>query len=195
MSHPKAQLRCRFAGVLAGALLWAAGVVAQTIAGPGLGTNQASGLAVTLLPGEFVGHEQVVRGLIKSGTNEFMFVVPEGVRTEAPREGRILLISRDMKWYVSIRIVEPPPTNPELKEALQEQIASQYPNARNLEEFAAAVADRKGTGFQLRQALQGVGDRLIRIVWVPFKAGLLEFTLNAESGSASAGPGAWIRSC
>jgi hypothetical protein len=28
------------------------------------------------------------------------------------------------------------------------------------------------------------------MVWVPFKAGLLEFSLNADGGSASAGQGA-----
>ena len=92
-------------------------------------TNQTPGLAVTLLPGELVGHEQVVRELIRSGTNEFMFVVPDGLRTDRPPEGTIVLTSRDMKYYVSLRIAGLPPTNPGLKEAMQEQIASQYPGA------------------------------------------------------------------
>jgi hypothetical protein len=189
MSHPKAQLRCRFAGVLAGALLWAAGVFAQPHNSSVWGTNETPGLTVTFQAGEHVGQQQVIRGLIRSGTNTFMFVLPEGVRAETSSEGRIVLTSWDVRYFLCIGIVGPPLAEPGLKEALRQRIASHYPNARNLEEFAATVADREGTGFQLRQALPGVGDRLIRIVWVPFRAGLLEFTLNADSGSASAGQG------
>ena len=172
-------------------MLWAAGVAGQATNGPGLGTSQTPELAVTLLPGEPVGQEQVVRGLLKSGTNEFMFVVPNGLRTETPREGRILLISRDMKCYVSIRIVGPPSANLELKEALREQITSQYPGASSLEEFTATVADRPGAGFQLRQELPGLAARRVTVLWVPFKAGVLEFALNTDSDSASAGRGAF----
>jgi hypothetical protein len=190
MSRPKAQLRCRFAYVLAGALFWTAAIEAQTGNGFSSGTNQAPALAFTPLPGELVGHEQVVRELIKSGTNEFMFVVPEGLRIEAPREGRLLLISPDLKWYVSIRIVEPPPANLALKQVLREQIAARYPGASSLEEFAATVAEQGGSGFQLWQKLPGLGPRRISILWVPFRAGILEFALNTDSDSASASRGA-----
>jgi hypothetical protein len=174
---------------MAEALLFAAGVIAQTPTGFGLGTNQPPGFAVTLLPGERVGHEQIVRGLIRSGTNEFMFVVPEGLRTQTPSEGTIVLTSRDMSYYLSIRIVGPAPASPGLQEALREQIANQFPNVSSMEEFTATVANREGTGFQLRQELAKGGSRLIRILWSPFKAGVLEFALNANSNSALAGQG------
>lgn len=191
MSHHKALLRRRLAGALAAAMLVAAGVFAQTPNGFLCPSNQTPGLAVTLQPGELVGPEQVIRACIRSGTNEFMFVVPEGLRTEAPPEGMLVLISRDMSYYVSVRIVAPPPTNPELKETLRERIASQYPHMNSLEEFTTTVADREGIGFQLRQELPKVGNRLIRILWVPFKAGVLEFSLNADNNSASLGRGAF----
>ena len=171
-------------------MFFAAGALAQTPNGFVLGTNHTPGLAVTLLPGESVGHEQVTRELIRRGTNEFMFVVPEGLRTQLPSEGVIVLTSRDMSYYLSLRIVAPPPASRELKEALREQIASQYAQASSLQEFTTTVADREGTGFQLRQELRKVGSRLIRILWVPFKAGVLEFALNADNNNASAGQGA-----
>jgi hypothetical protein len=171
-------------------MLFVAGVVGQTTNGSVLTTNQAPGLAVTLLPGELVGHEQVIRELIRGGTNEFMFVVPDGLRTEALPDGMIVLVSRDMRYYVSLRNAGPPPTNAGLKEALQERIASQYPHVSSLEEFTTTVADREGTGFQLRQELPKVGGRFIRILWLPFQGGVLEFTLNADSRSASAGQAA-----
>jgi len=176
---------------MAGAMLFVAGATAQTPNDFGLRTNQTPGLAVALLPGESVGHEQVIRELIRSGTNEFMFVVPEGLRTQAPSEDMIVLTSRDMSCYLSIRSAGPAPATPGLKEALRERIASEYPQVSNLEEFTTTVADREGTGLQLRQELPGVGTRLIRMIWVPFKAGVLEFTLNVDANRASTGQGAF----
>jgi hypothetical protein len=134
-----------------------------------------------------VGHEQVIRQLITSGTNKFVFVVPNGLRTETAPEGMIGLASGDMSYYVSLRIVAPTPVNPAISEALHERITSQYAGASSLEEFTASVADREGTGFQLRQELPKVGGRLIRILWVPFKAGVMEFALNADARNAAAG--------
>lgn len=138
-----------------------------------------------------MGDEQVIREFLRSGTNEFMFVVPEGLRTKTAPDGMIVLITGDMSYYVSLRLVAPPPANPELKEVLRERIASQYAHVSSLEGFTTTVADREGTGFQLRQALPGAGGRLIRILWVPFEAGVLEFALNADNNSAPAGQGAF----
>ena len=190
MSHRRTLFRFRLAGALAGATLFSAGVFAQTPNGFFWSTNQTPGLAVTLQPGELVGHEQVIREFIRSGTSEFMFVVPEGLGSKTPSAGMIVLTSCDMRYYVSIRIAGPSPTNSGLKEALRERIASQYPHLSGLDAFTTTVADQEGTGFQLRQALPGVGGRLIRIIWVPFEAGVLEFALNADNNSASAGKGA-----
>jgi hypothetical protein len=168
-------------------VLFAAGVFAQPHNSSVSGTNATPGLAVTLQAGEYVAQQQVIRALIASGTNTFMFVVPEGLRVQPSSEGRVVLTSRDMSYFLCLGIAAPPLAEAGLKEALRQRIASHYPNARNLEEFAATVADREATGFQLRQALPGVGGRLVRILWLPFKAGVLEFTLNADSSSASAG--------
>ena len=187
MSHHNALLRRRFAGALAAVMLLAADAVAQTTTGSVLGTNQAPELAVTIQPGELVGHQQVMRELLRSGTNEFMFVVPEGLRTETAPDGMIMLITGDMSYYLSLRVVAPPPAGLDLKEALRKRIANQYAQVSNLQEFTTTVADREGTGFQLRQELPKVGRRLIRILWVPFKAGVLEFALNANNNNASAG--------
>jgi hypothetical protein len=168
-------------------MLFAAGVFAQPHSSSVLGTNATPTLAVTIQAGEYLGQQQVFRGIIASGTNTFMFVVPEGMRVQSSSEGRVVLTSRDGRYFLCIGIVGPPPAAPDLKEALRQRIASHYPNAKNLEEHMVTVADREGTGFQLRQSLPGVGDRLIQIVWVPFKSGILEFALNADCSSALAG--------
>jgi hypothetical protein len=134
-----------------------------------------------------VGHEQVVRQFIGSGTNEFVFVVPDGLRTQTAPEGAIVLTAGDMSYYVCLRIAAPLPAKPEIREALQDRIAGQYAGAKDLEGFTVSVADREGTGFQLRQELPELGNRLVRILWVPFKAGVMEFALNADAKNAAAG--------
>jgi hypothetical protein len=187
MSHHRPILRFALAGLLAAAALLAADVLGQTAEGLVAGSNQPPRLAVSLCSGELVGHEQVIRQLLSSGTNKFVFVVPAGLRTETAPEGMIALTSGDMSYFVSLRIVTPAPVNPGTREALQEWITSQYAEARSLEEFTTSVADREGTGFQLRQELPKVGSRLVRILWVPFKAGVMEFVLNADTKKAEAG--------
>jgi hypothetical protein len=172
-------------------MLLAAGALAQTTNDFSATTNHTPELAVALEPGEFVGQEQVIRERLTSGTNEFMFVVPDGLKTQTAPDGMIALVASDMAYFVSLRFVAAPPANPELKAALRERIASQYMQASNLEEFTTTVANREGTGFQLRQDLPKVGRRLIRILWVPFKAGVMEFVLNSNYNNASAGQGAF----
>lgn len=162
------------------------GIVAQPSTGFELLTNPAPALAVSLLRGETIGREQVIRALIRTGTNEFMFVLPEGFRSQSPSEGTIMLTTRDQNCYLSFRSIKEPPANLGLKEALRERIVSEYPHAGNMEEFTTKVADREGAGLQLRLARPDVGDRLVRIVWVPFQVGVMEFTLNAKSTAAPA---------
>jgi len=191
MFNPNSILRLRLASTLAGILSFAAWSAAESPSTHGLGKNPPVDFAVKLLPGEILGQERIFRTLIKSGTNEFIFVVPEGLRVEVRDAGSILMASQDLGYYVSIRMLKRPPSDGRLTEALREQIARQYPQARNLEEYNSVVADRAGTGFQLRQALPGGNPRLVHILWVPFRAGLFEFVLSTDSSNASAGFGAF----
>ena len=180
-------LRFPLDGLLAAAALLAADVWGQTAGGFVASSNQPPKLVVSLCPGEFVGHEQVIRQFIRSGTNQFVFVVPDGLRTQTAPDGSILLTAGDMSYHVCLRIAAPLAANPEIREALQERIAGKYAGATSLEGFTVSVADREGTGFQLRQELPEVGNRLVRILWVPFKAGVMEFALNADAKNATAG--------
>ena len=75
-----------------------------------------------------MGHEQVIRQFIRSGTNEFLFVVPDGLRTQTAPDG-IFCYGGDMSYHVCLRIAAPLAANPEIREALQERIAGQYAGA------------------------------------------------------------------
>jgi hypothetical protein len=189
MSHPRTLLGYRL-GALAGGMLLAAGVEAQLSSDWTPMTNTTPALAVTLQPGEVVGREQVIRELIRAGTSEFMFVVPAGLRTQTPGKDTIALISGEVNYCVLIRMVGSPRTDLGLKEALQEHIARRYSYVNSAEEFTAMVADREGCGLQVPPGVPSREARLARILWVPFKAGVLEFVLTADGASATAGQAA-----
>ncbi len=190
MLRHRTSRQSRFAAALAGVLISTLVGFAQSPSDFSLRAHQAPVLAVSLLPGEIIGRERVIRALIKTGTNEFMFVLPEGLRSQSPSEGTIMLTSRDMNSYVSIRSIGAASAQLGLKEALRERIISEHPQASNLEDCTTMVAGQEGAGLQLRLARSDVGDRLMRIVWVPFQAGVMEFTLNASNTSAAAAQGA-----
>ena len=187
MSHHRSLLRFPLGGFLVATLLFAADGWCQTAGGFVTSSNQPPKLLVRLCPGEFVGHEQVIRQFIRSGTNEFVFVVPDGLRTQTLPEGAIVLTAGDMSYHLGLRIAAPLPAKSNIREALQERIAGRYAGAKSLEGFTASIADREGTGFQLRQEVPGLGNRLVRILWVPFKAGMMEFALSADAKNAAAG--------
>jgi hypothetical protein len=190
MSRPNAVLPLGFGCILAGAMLGAGVVSAQTTNGLNASISEVPRFTSTVYPGELVGREQILRQVIRSGTNEFVFILPDGLGIQTASDGTIALTSPDQSYFVTIRIAGAPPLNSGIREALQERIASQYGGVTNSEEFATMVADREGTGFALEQELPKVGTRLIRIVWVPFKAGLFEFALNADKRRAADAQGA-----
>src|ERR1035438_6535696 len=105
MSRPRSLRPFRLAAPAGGAMLFAAGVFAQPRSSSVLETNSTPALAVTLQAGEYLGQQQVIRGIIASGTNTFMFVVPEGLRAAPSDEGRVVLTSRDGRCFLYIGIV------------------------------------------------------------------------------------------
>jgi hypothetical protein len=190
MSHHRLRLRICLACVLGAAAPWLTDVIAQNASEVVSKTNKVAGLTLGLVSGEVVGQEQVIRGLIRIGPDhEFVFVVPDGLRAQTLPGGSVVMVSRDMRYSVSIRFLEPSPASSRLREPLREWIASQYTQVSHLEEIAATVAQHEGVGFQFRQELPQVGGRILSILWVPFKAGVIEFALNADEKSASTGRG------
>jgi len=150
-------------------------------------SNSPPPLTLRVEPGEVVGREQVFRQVMRMGTNEFAFVLPAELRREVTPEGMTVLTSKDMSYYVSLRII---PSSAAGREALRQRAASQYADASGLEDFTAWVDDHEGTGLHLRQEVPKVGNRLVRLLWVPFKAGVIEFALNADARNAKAGQSA-----
>lgn len=186
MWFPKPSPRRRTASLLAVAALLAARAAAQTAEGFAVHSNQPPRLASSLCPGEVVGNEQVLRQLLRSGTNEFVFVLPAGLSAQTAPDGTLVLSSRDLSFHLSLRLLPSLGVSHNPSQALRQQVAAQYSDASGLEEFVTAVAGREGTGYQLQHQLPQVGTRFVRLLWVPFKAGLIEFIVNADATNAPA---------
>jgi len=174
-----------------GSLLLAANLPAaddagQSPKGLAVGSDQPPRLAVAICPGEVVGREQVLRPLIRSGTNEFVFVLPDGLRAENAPDGRLVLSSRSLRFHLCLRLLPPLGAGSEAPEALRRRAAAQYANSTDLEEYATTVAGCEGRGFELQHTVPQVGRRFARLLWVPFKAGLMEFVLDADAANAPA---------
>lgn len=187
MSHPDLPPWFRPLSALAGAILFTASLRAQSPL-PGFAlTNAPPALAARLQPGETLGNEQVVREFLRCGTNEFVFVVPEETRAEAALENQLVLSSWQQGYHLTLRVWEPPAAATPLREVAREHLAREYPQAGSVEEFETTVAGQPGRGFQFRLGQAGGSSQLVRIVYVPFRAGLLAFTLNARPNSLAAG--------
>jgi hypothetical protein len=176
--------------LLAAAILLAVvGAQAQTqSAGTDREKVQLQPLEFSVQPGEMVGHEQVIRQFIKSGTNQFMFVMPPGVRCESTTAGTLGLSSPDGQYHLELRILAPGAEEGTLKriQALKQKTLESCAKARNVEEFNTSVAGWRAEGLQLRESLPVFGERLFRFVWVPCTAGILEFALSSSAERATA---------
>jgi hypothetical protein len=171
--------------LLAGALFLCVTAPAQTWIS-NQPTNPSPALKVAVEPGEFFGRRQIIRERIRCGTNEFLFVVPEGVRAETRQDESIALTSADGTFYVTVAIASALPAETDEDQAMLEWAAGHFPNFTNVEKFAFSVDGKPGQGIQLRYASPGGGNRLARILWVPCRAGMLEFTVDADAEKAKA---------
>ena len=95
---PRKMILSLRAGFLAGAMILAAGALAQTGNSLFPGTNPAPALTITAPAGGTVGHEQIIRALLESGTNQFLCSHTGWVANQDSGGGVIVMSSRDMKY-------------------------------------------------------------------------------------------------
>jgi len=149
--------------------------------------NVPQRLDINIQRGEMMGRDQVVRYFINSGTNQFLFVLPPNTRSEGQNPETLVLAGTDGPYFLSFRILGfgPADADPDKASARKEAVLDRYVGARNIEDFVMNVAGREAQGIQLRQELPAVGQRLVRVLLVPCRAGLLEFTINTDSRKAA----------
>jgi hypothetical protein len=139
---------------------------------------------VALKNGETVGWEQVRRVFVTSGTNEFVFVVPQGLRMDSNPD-KVTLVPTDSSYFLTFRILSAVPigigkSNTSNPDFCRRYVLDRFPAAQILEEFSKTAASRNGPAFELRSKAEGGMERALCVALVPSEAGVLEFTLNAD---------------
>lgn len=193
MSHLNCFLPLAAAWVLIGAASGPVTAVAQSPGAWAAPTNGAPAVRMNLEPGEIIGWEQVRRQAIRLGTNEFNFVVPEDLRAGTTADGAILLSSAEQTYFVTVRVLPGASSDEVSDSALRQNISTRFCNAAAPEAYVVSVAGRPGQGLVFTQTPPKVGPRSVRIIRVPFRAGVVEFVLNADATHELEGKGALDR--
>jgi hypothetical protein len=139
--------------------------------------------------GEIVGREEQMRRVfVTRGTNEFCFVVLQGMRVEVNPD-KVALVSADATYFLTFRILSPGDAGPGLADSPpgREFLVNQFPNAKVVDEFSRTAAGQDGPALELRYTAAGGMERAVWVALIPSAAGLLEFCLNADPPKAADG--------
>jgi hypothetical protein len=162
--------------------------IAQLIAAEGrANAPKIKPLEVEVQPGEIVGNEQIIRLRLRSGTNEFMLMLPPGARSETPAGGTLNIADPKGAYRIELRLLAADPTEdlPPQLQRLKTKLLEAHPKAARTEEFSVNVG-RAALGQQFSDSMLPFGERLYRVIWVPGPAGILEFSLNAAASQGRA---------
>jgi hypothetical protein len=137
--------------------------------------------------GEIVGWEgQTRRVFVTRGTNEFFFVVPQGMRVEVNPD-MVAVVSADSTYFLTFRILSAAAADPDSGnlDVYREMVSTRFPGARVMEEYPTAAAGRNGVVFDLRVKIVGGVERAVCVALIPSAAGVLEFTLNTDTAKSA----------
>jgi hypothetical protein len=123
------------------------------------------------------------------GTNKFGFVMPAGFRLEMEGGQKVTLVSADFSCLLTFRVLDPaPPGGTELDPApYRDLVLSNRRGGKILEEFSLAAASRRGPAFDVRWNAAGPVPRRERVLFIPYSAGALEFSLVSSLEKFDAG--------
>jgi hypothetical protein len=171
----------RLALAVCGALLLVAGARADDLVS-GAAAPQPVALDVTIKKGELVGTEQIQRALITVGTNQFMIVAPGDARVSVPTPDRVTFIPTDYHYYLSFRVLNVAEAPPDTLTAdfYRGQLQSQYPGASIVTESSEMALNHSGPAFDLRWTTAAGEVELVRVAYIPCRAGVLEFSLLVD---------------
>ena len=160
---------------------------AQTADAPGKQADyQPRPLKAVIYNAETSGWQKMQRVAVSSGTNEFDFVAPYGLRMTASAD-RLTLVSSNSTYFLAIRILDS--VTAELNggntDFPREFLLGQFPGAHIIEEFAKTAASRNGPAFELRARAAGGAEQTVWVAFIPSAAGVLEFSCMAQLSKTS----------
>ena len=125
---------------------------------------------------------------INSGTNRLGFVLPDNLRLSMSDYGKVQLVQKEMKFFLSIRILsEAQPIGLNQAETFLNLSRESYPGAELTSETTVVVMEREGKAFDYRWRSEGKTDRFVRVAYVPASFGILELSLVSDLSAVSEG--------
>lgn len=125
----------------------------------------------------------VQRAYLTSGTNKFAFLLPADFRADASIPDKVVLNSPDYGCFISVRfiIAGPPETKAIPLESWRNQALNEFPNATISREFSITAANHSGPAFELQWTNPSGTVESACTVFIPFAAGVLQFSLLTHS--------------
>jgi hypothetical protein len=145
-------------------------------------TNQPPPISVAIKTQGGPGQIPASRAYITAGTNKFAFLVPGEFKLAGCDPQKVTLMKRDGSCLISVRVVGPPPGNgkPFDCAAARELLKEEHPDANISREFGMAAGGASGPAFEIQWGT-GVLTRSSHVGFIPFRAGLLEFSVDASA--------------
>lgn len=170
--------------------VWGAYLIVSTARGADaytIGGSEATPLQVSIKRGELIGHNQVQRAFVTSGTNEFLMVVPGGARASLAKPDQLTIVPTDYGYYLSFRIIAFASTEASSSNYYRDLILTRYPGAKIIETSSEGAGGHAGPAFDLQWTTTGGVDQLVRVAFIPSAAGVLEFTLIVDEKKSAEG--------
>jgi len=172
--------------VLGSLVVWTCSAAAQELSfnNP---TNPPPPLQTIVKREELFHGQPVNRAYVSSGTNQFAFVVPNDFRLDSSDPDRIEVIATDYRCFITFRILDPNATEIQglQSAALRETVLSRHSGAMLKDEFSLNAANHSGPAFDMEWTNAGGAKEFARMTFIPAKAGVLEFSLQAGQDKAA----------
>jgi hypothetical protein len=172
-----------FAALMLGAVYFAARAGAgETYSGASVSTTNHPACEATLRGGETVGDHQIQRVFLDFGTNQIAFMVPNGFCTDASNPQKIVLTDSTSGSFMTVRVgsLNVPAAVSE-NDFFKAEALKRFPGAKITGESAEIAADHRGSAFNLQWDTSGGTVESARIVFIPCRAGVLEFCVMART--------------
>jgi len=127
------------------------------------------------------GQISTSRAYITAGTNKFAFLVPSEYKLTCADSQKVTLMKGDGSCLISVRVIGSFVGASKAFDgaAARELVLEEHPDATITTEFGMSAANASGPAFEIRWG-SGAVARASRVGFVPLRAGVIEFSLDAS---------------